>query len=66
LLKVPFDYLTPQQQQVEKAKQAQEDANKQQAVTIFWIVNLAIVVVLLVSVSVFGLWRQRQWNKKKR
>ena len=63
LLKIPLDYLTPQQQKTEEAKEAQEESNKQQAVTTFWVINF-VVMALVAGVSVLSFWWQRKRNKR--
>lgn len=63
LLKVPPEYLTPQAREADETKQAQEEANKQQAVTTFWVINF-VVMALVAGVSVLSFWWQRKRNKK--
>jgi hypothetical protein len=64
LLKVPIEYLGPEARQADEAKQAQEKANKQQAMTTFGVINL-IVMALVVAVSILSFWRQRKPSKNQ-
>jgi hypothetical protein len=64
LLKVPPEYLSPQAREADKAKQAEENANKQQAVTTFWVINI-VVMALVSGLSVLIFWRQRKPSKNQ-